>query len=471
MRKNNADKYINNVSLIIVFLVFFLSIGWAAFNSSLQLDGVTMVRVSTDIRVTDFKYIVGSTGVLSSNEDYNVDCVFGTVSLPNNDSTAKYKIEITNMQLASNVHMAINSLTGLPDNLKIISIEDYSLQSKICDDNDPTDCGTAAQKTFYVTIGYKDNASYDANNTIYNFNLDVEFKRIHDIIYTGFTNPPITPTTVMHGETVTINFSNDANNTLNVISGGSPLAQNVNYTYQNHVLTFITPIVNDVYIVNPTTYTITYELNGGVQASGQITTYSASNNESILAPTKSGFTFGGWYTSPDFSSEVISNTSQLNGNVTLYASWGGGIAKIGNTFYNTLQEAVNAVPANNTETTIILLSDTAEFVNVVANKNIVFNLQNYTLSNSETNPVIDTSGTIKITNGTITSNTSQGAVNVRSTGKLIMTGGSIIATGSKQAVYNEGGIVEISGSSFLKTTSNQRATVHNKTGGTLTITG
>ena len=88
------------------------------------------------------------------------------MNLPNASSTVKYRVQVTNMELASNVHMGINSITGLHNNLDILSIEDYSLKTKICDDNDITDCGTGAQKTFYITIGYKDSSYFDSNNTI-----------------------------------------------------------------------------------------------------------------------------------------------------------------------------------------------------------------------------------------------------------------------------------------------------------------
>ena len=83
--------------------------------------------------------------------------------------------------------------------MKIVSITDYTLKDKICDSNDPTDCGSGSQKTFYITIGYKDNA-YDSTNTHYGFNLDFEFKKVYDITYSGFTNPPVTPITVMDGD-------------------------------------------------------------------------------------------------------------------------------------------------------------------------------------------------------------------------------------------------------------------------------
>ena len=56
--------------------------------------------------------------------------------------------------------------------------------------------------------------------------------------------------------------------------------------------------------------------------------------------------------------------------------------------------------------------------------------------------------------------------------ELEITGNSkIIATGSKQAVYNDGGIVVISGNAYLSATSLNRAALHNRASGDITILG
>ncbi len=470
MRKNNVN-YVTIISCIIVLLVIGLSVGWSSFNSSMQIESMALVRISADIRITGFNFVTGTNNGTSANENYSVNNVFGNATLPSSNSTVKYMVEVSNLELPSNVHMGIESISGLPSNLKIVSIDDYTLKSKICDDDNVNDCGTGAQKTFYITIGYKDNA-YDANNVDYAINLDFVFKKVHDIIYTGFSNPPSSPITVMDGDTVTIQLGSDAQN-ISVISGGVTLTQNVNYTYNNStkVLTFITPITDNIYIVNPSTYTITYVLNGGTQAQGQITTYSSQNPENLLNPTRQNYFFGGWYETSDFSSPIITSTSQLVGNATLYARWGSGIARIGNTYYNTLKDAVTAVPTNNTETTIYLLGDTSEHFTVNNGQNIVFDFQNNTLSNDGTFPVIETTGHIKFIRGTITSDTTQGIINVNTNGVLDVTGGSIIMTGTKQAVYNDGGTVNISGDAYLSSSSTIRAAVQNQANSTMTITG
>lgn len=147
------------------------------------------------------------------------------------------------------------------------------------------------------------------------------------------------------------------------------------------------------------------------------------------------------------------------------------IARIGNTRYSTLSDAIQAVPTTNTETTIVLLKNTSEILNIDRNQNVRFNLQTFTISNDGVNPVITNNGTLTITNGTITSDTTQGIINNERYGTLIISGGRLIATGTKQALYNDLGTAYISGNAYLSSTSNQRPAVTNLAGSTLTITG
>ncbi len=463
-KKNNVNK-ITIISTIIVLLVLCLSIGWSSFNSVMHLGSFAMIRINSDIRVTGFSHTTVTNGAISEGEDFNVKSVSGALDLPNSNSTITYQVEITNMELTNGTYMGISTITGLPSNLKILSITDYTLKDKICDDYDPTDCGSGSQKTFYITIGYKEN-SYDSTNTHYGFTLDIAFKKVYDITYAGFTNPPSTPTTVMDGDMPTINFNSDAQNTLTVSSGGNVLELGTDYNYSNRVLTFLTPIRNHVLIDNPALYTITYELNGGTQAINQVTTYTTNNNQAILSPTKTDYIFGGWYLQSNFSGDDIRNTSQITGDVILYANWVNQKARIGNNYYGSLASAVSAVNDGN-ETTIELLADSNEKITINSGRRIILDLKNNTLGNSGNNPVITNNGILTIVGGTITSSANQGAINNNAT--LNITGGTISATGSRQAIYNSG-VLNISGGTFTSTTS-ERATIHNLAAGNITITG
>lgn len=72
----------------------------------------------------------------------------------------------------------------------------------------------------------------------------------------------------------------------------------------------------------PISYTITYNLNGGINAESNPATYDYSNLDVTLAePTKDGFNFRGWYTDFAFTQPITSITSANIGNLTLYARW------------------------------------------------------------------------------------------------------------------------------------------------------
>ncbi|MBQ7159385.1 MAG: InlB B-repeat-containing protein [Treponema sp.] len=70
-------------------------------------------------------------------------------------------------------------------------------------------------------------------------------------------------------------------------------------------------------------YTITYELNGGSNADNNPTEYKNSKNPVALEePVRYGYIFDGWYTTPAFSSEAVSEISAFDlGDKTFYAKW------------------------------------------------------------------------------------------------------------------------------------------------------
>ena len=72
----------------------------------------------------------------------------------------------------------------------------------------------------------------------------------------------------------------------------------------------------------PVPYTITYELNGGVNADSNPATYNISNFPLTLAdPTMEGYVFRGWYTDFAFTQPLSEFTVDKIANITLYARW------------------------------------------------------------------------------------------------------------------------------------------------------
>ena len=73
----------------------------------------------------------------------------------------------------------------------------------------------------------------------------------------------------------------------------------------------------------PVVYDIIYELDGGTNSENNPATYTVETPTiEFAAPSKTGYTFNGWYAEKDFSGDNVTELPQGNyGNVTLYAKW------------------------------------------------------------------------------------------------------------------------------------------------------
>ena len=70
------------------------------------------------------------------------------------------------------------------------------------------------------------------------------------------------------------------------------------------------------------TYKITYNLDGGTNASNNPTSYNTETPTVTLAePVKKGYTFGGWYTDSSFTTRKTHIRRNSTGDITLYAKW------------------------------------------------------------------------------------------------------------------------------------------------------
>ena len=71
-----------------------------------------------------------------------------------------------------------------------------------------------------------------------------------------------------------------------------------------------------------TAYTISYNLNGGVNSTANPNGYNSEGSTITLAsPTKTGSTFVGWYTESTFTNRITSIASGSTRNYSLYAKW------------------------------------------------------------------------------------------------------------------------------------------------------
>ena len=104
----------------------------------------------------------------------------------------------------------------------------------------------------------------------------------------------------------------------------------------------------------PTVYNISYELNGGVNAEENPSTYTHSSPDIVLQDAvKNGYTFEGWYSDAQYTKRVTRIESGSTGDVTLYAKW----EIVAYNIYYNLNGGTNATDNPNTYT----VEDTVSF--------------------------------------------------------------------------------------------------------------
>ena len=69
-------------------------------------------------------------------------------------------------------------------------------------------------------------------------------------------------------------------------------------------------------------FKIIYVLNNGTQNSANPNSYNRGNDEIPLHdPTRTGYTFDGWYTDAEFTNKIAAISANSTGDITLYAKW------------------------------------------------------------------------------------------------------------------------------------------------------
>ena len=103
-------------------------------------------------------------------------------------------------------------------------------------------------------------------------------------------------------------------------------------------------------------YTITYVLNDGTNATGAKTSYTVETADYTLpTPSKNGYTFAGWYTESSFSNKVTNIPKGSTGNKTFYAKWTANNYTVtisrNNTSYGSVSNSSVSIPYGTTYTT------------------------------------------------------------------------------------------------------------------------
>ena len=72
----------------------------------------------------------------------------------------------------------------------------------------------------------------------------------------------------------------------------------------------------------PSTYSISYVLNGGTNAASNASTYTNGQDTILAAPARAGYAFDGWFDNPNFTGSAIASIpAGSEGNRTFYAKW------------------------------------------------------------------------------------------------------------------------------------------------------
>ena len=92
--KTNLNKFL----IIFIFIPFlFITTIYASFSSDLLINGTAMLRISSDIRVSNLKVVEQKNGAYEKySSEYNKDSTSIYATLPNLDSTITYEVTIKN---------------------------------------------------------------------------------------------------------------------------------------------------------------------------------------------------------------------------------------------------------------------------------------------------------------------------------------------------------------------------------------
>ena len=196
---------------------------------------------------------------------------------------------------------------------------------------------TNSSKTFsqsYVFFaGHRQVGAYTPK-PVYDLALTgVNYSHYDDIyaVTTNGQNCTVTAPTTVSGltafsATVKANAGYSLPSTVTVKVNGSTLAAS-KYTYRDGKITipagYVKGAVDITAAAVPNTYTLSFNIkySGAANPKSRTVTYNSTYG-ALPAPTRRGYTLEGWYTTPDFTTQVTSGTTVTTArDHTLYAKW------------------------------------------------------------------------------------------------------------------------------------------------------
>ncbi len=224
--RNKKSNYLILSFMWVGFI--FMTICFSVFNEELNISGEAYIRVKADIRVTNVSLQENlNGGGIEYNPKYSKDSVTLYSYLPNENSKITYAIDITNK--TSNDYGILN-ITGMNDNLNY-TITNYTLKNKLCTTGN---CNNGNIDKIYVTVSYKE-GKFNPNNTTFSDTLLFNLKNIYSVEYINIDKNKY-PSAIMEGDDFSIKFDEIVNGLI-IKRNNEELTKNIDYTFENNVLT------------------------------------------------------------------------------------------------------------------------------------------------------------------------------------------------------------------------------------------
>ena len=171
-------------SVIILFLVLSITIGFSAFASEMSISKIVAdVRVKKDIRITDVSLKNYNFNGVEPIFDFDENSIILLNSFVSIGDSITFNVTVTNI---GSVEVGLLNLV-VPDGINY-SIKNYTMGDKICDDSGK--CSLGISKVFEISVS----ADYEFALNVENYKFDFDFRKVHSISYTN-----------IYGETVEIN--------------------------------------------------------------------------------------------------------------------------------------------------------------------------------------------------------------------------------------------------------------------------
>lgn len=306
-----------------------------AASSASTAAGFSIYTTNGDGYTLRLKSVDNNTNLTSNNEDND----FSFTSIAEITSQTDFAANTTEANTAFNGKWGLIPSKYVVDDTVITNTDNVlpapGEESLVLDITETANGGTAeaaANNANDYTVGIGIRANYDVPIGAYTntFVMEVVANIIirNTIDYVGFSNTTGLPTLAEDIVNNTITLNNQPYN-VEITAGGATLVSGTDYTYNNAtgVITF-TDTQESSLVINAV-YSITYNLNGGVNNASNPATYDASDLPITLQDaTRAGsYAFAGWYETSDFSSTQVISISNRYENITLYAKWESSIKK------------------------------------------------------------------------------------------------------------------------------------------------